>query len=131
MKPKYRRDLKQAGPPNEKSVKFKEYVLPHLPAVSLAAVQDPWHTHSRLASAAPAPTILPHPCPTPQGQTLERLLPQVGSRDLGSAQPLAVFLLLCCLWSDRPQSPVGDGVGDGFHEHLHLSCVGHWCFSMK
>lgn len=95
MKPKYRRDLKTSRPPNEKSVKFKEYVLPHLPAVSLAAVQDPPGTlpFPRPLRGSPPHPFFPIPAPHLEGRRLERLLPQVGS-GFRSAQPLAVFLLL-------------------------------------
>ena len=132
MKPKYRRDLKTSRPPNEKSVKFKGCALPHLQAVSLAAAQDPpAHSHFLVRSPAPLPTHSSPSLPHASGADAWK------DRCLGWAQGLGLlslwlcFCCLCCLWSNRPQSPVGGGEGDSFHEHLHLSCVGHQCFTMK
>lgn len=97
-----------------------------------AAVQDSWaHSHFDVHSSPFLPShrspSLPH---TSRAEYLERPLPStlVGS-GFRSAQALVSSCCLCWLWSSRP--PLRPLWGASFRDHLHLSCVGHQCFTMK
>ena len=78
-----------------------------------------------------SPPILPRLCPIPQGQNTWRghCPPPWWAQDFGLLRLWLSSCCLCWLWSSRlPLRPLWCA---SFRDHLHLSCVGHQCFTMK
>ena len=136
MKLKYRRDLKASRPPNQKSVKFKDVSFPIYKQSYFSCCTRPPSPQHTLPFPYPLPVLLPHPffpIPVPylEGRTLGKAIVLRWAQGLGLLSLWLCFCCLCRLWSSRPQSLIGGGEGDDFHEHLHLDCVGHQCFTVK